>query len=52
MWLWIVLGIIVAIGFVAFTGAPYVPSKRGDVRRALTELYELGKGAQKRDHGS
>ena len=43
MWLWIVLGIIVAIGFVAFTGAPYVPSKRRDVRRAFAELYTLGK---------
>ncbi len=41
MWLWIAFGIIFAVGFVAFTGAPYVPSKRRDVRRALTELYPL-----------
>ena len=42
MWLWMILGLIVAIGFVAFTGAPYVPSKRSDLRRAFTELYPLG----------
>lgn len=41
MWLWIILGLIVAVGFVALTGAPYVPSKRRDVRRAFTELYPL-----------
>ena len=42
MWLWIVLGSIVAVGFAAFTGAPYVPSKRRDVARAFSELYPLG----------
>ena len=42
MWLWIVLAAIISVGFVAFTGAPYVPSKRADVRRAFTELYRLG----------
>lgn len=30
-----------SVGFVAFTGAPYVPSKRRDVRVAFTELYKL-----------
>lgn len=39
--LWILAAIAIAVGFVAFTGAPYVPSKRRDVRRALTELYPL-----------
>lgn len=43
MWFWIVFGIVIAIGFVAFTGAPYVPSKRGDVRQAFHELYPIGK---------
>lgn len=41
MWLWVVLGLIVLVGFVAFTGAPYVPSKRRDVERAFSELYPL-----------
>lgn len=33
---------VLAVGFVAFTGAPYVPSKRRDIRRAFTDLYPLG----------
>lgn len=41
IWLVVICCIVVGIGFVAFTGAPYVPSKRRDVRRALTELYPL-----------
>lgn len=41
MWLWILFAGIVLVGFVAFTGAPYVPSKRSDLRRAFTELYPL-----------
>ena len=41
MWLWVVTGIVVSVGFVAFTGAPYVPSKRRDIVRAFTELYPL-----------
>ncbi len=42
IWLIAVALIVISVGFVAFTGAPYVPSKRRDVQRALTELYELG----------
>ncbi|HJP80842.1 MAG TPA: class I SAM-dependent methyltransferase [Candidatus Saccharimonadales bacterium] len=39
--LWI-LGLIVLIfGVVVFRGAPYVPSRRKDVRRAFEELYPL-----------
>ena len=41
MWLWVVTVIVVLVGFVAFTGAPYVPSKRRDVARAFEELYKL-----------
>lgn len=40
-WYWILLGVICFFGFMAFTGAPYVPSKPKDVKRALTELYPL-----------
>ena len=43
MWLLIASGIILFFGFMAFTGAPYVPSKRRDVRQALSDLYRLDK---------
>lgn len=39
MWLWIALGIVVSIGFVAFLGAPYVPSKRKDIDRDIHRSY-------------
>ena len=39
VWLWIILALVVIVGFVAFTGAPYVPSKVRDIRRAFDELY-------------
>lgn len=29
------------VGFVAFTGAPYVPSRRKDLEKAFIELYPL-----------
>lgn len=41
MWLTIACILVVFVGFTAFLGAPYVPSKRRDVERALTELYKL-----------
>jgi len=41
MWLLIAAGIVFFVGFVAFTGAPYVPSRRADVIRVFTELYPL-----------
>ena len=41
MWLLLVLGVVVLLGFTAFTGAPYVPSKRSDLARAFDELYLL-----------
>jgi len=41
MWLLIVAGIVFLVGFVAFTGAPYVPSRRADIHRVFTELYPL-----------
>ena len=52
MWLWVVSAIVIAVGFVAFTGAPYVPSKRSDLRRAFTELYPLGSDDMLVDIGS
>lgn len=38
---WIVLLIVLLFGFTAFFGAPYVPSKTNDLKRAFTELYPL-----------
>ena len=42
MVIWIIVAIALFVGFVALTGAPYVPSKPTDIRRAFTELYPLG----------
>lgn len=33
--------IIIVFGLIVFRGAPYVPSRRRDVRRAFKELYPL-----------
>jgi hypothetical protein cdivTM_09943 len=33
--------VVTMFGFVAFTGAPYVPSRRRDLQRAFNELYQL-----------
>jgi SAM-dependent methyltransferase len=40
--LWFLAAIVLLFGFVVFWGAPYVPSHRGDVRKAFDELYMLG----------
>jgi hypothetical protein len=40
---WIVAVIALLFGFVVFWGAPYVPSKKSDLKRALDELYPLQK---------
>ena len=39
---WALLVIILLFCVTALTGAPYVPSHRRDVQRALTQLYSLG----------
>lgn len=41
MWPLVFAGIVFLVGFVAFTGAPYVPSRRTDVKRLFTELHPL-----------
>ncbi len=40
--IWALSFIVVVFGFVVFFGAPYVPSKKSDLRRAFDELYPLG----------
>lgn len=52
MWLIAVAALIVFVGFVAFTGAPYVPSKRRDLTRAFSELYPLSSADVLVDIGS
>ena len=41
MWLYIVGGIVVLLGFSVFFGAPYVPSRRRDITRMFDTLYPL-----------
>ena len=38
-----VAAVVLLFGFVAFTGAPYVPSRRRDLQKAFDELYRLKK---------
>lgn len=44
--------LVVIFGFVVFFGAPYVPSKRRELERALDELYPIGKDDVLVDVGS
>lgn len=44
--------IIATFGFVVMVGAPYVPTKRGELKTALTKLYKLGKDDTLVDMGS
>ena len=41
MWLYIIGGIVVLLGFSVFFGAPYVPSRRRDIKRMFDTLYPL-----------
>lgn len=44
--------VAIALGFVVFFGAPYVPSKRRELERALDELYPVGEADVLVDVGS
>lgn len=50
--LYVILGVVVIFGVVAFRGAPYVPSHPAQVRKAFTELYALNKKDVVLDAGS
>lgn len=53
IWLWSVLIVLVLLfGWTALIGAPYVPSRKRNVRVALTELYRLKKNDLLADLGS
>ncbi|QQG50648.1 MAG: class I SAM-dependent methyltransferase [Candidatus Saccharibacteria bacterium] len=49
---WIFAAIVLAFGFVVFWGAPYVPSKRKELKAAFSELYPLKKDDVVIDIGS
>lgn len=44
--------LVLAMGFVVFFGAPYVPSKRRELEQALDMLYKVGKDDVLVDVGS
>jgi SAM-dependent methyltransferase len=41
-WIWPLLALFLLFGLVVFRGAPYVPSKKGNLKEAFTDLYPLG----------
>jgi hypothetical protein len=42
-WMWPIAAFILIFGFVVFRGAPYVPSKKNDIKKAFDELYPINK---------
>lgn len=48
---WLAL-VLIVFGFVVFRGAPYVPSRRFALRRALSDTYPLGENDLLVDLGS
>lgn len=50
--LWVSGLFVLAFGFVAFFGAPYVPTRKKEVDQAFDELYKLGKKDTLVDVGS
>ncbi len=52
-WLfWLFVAIVLSFGFVVFFGAPYVPSKKRDLKKAFDDLYPLTKSDLLVDIGS
>lgn len=49
---WLFAAVVLLFGFVAFFGAPYVPSLRKEVRAAFEDLYEIGPKDVVADMGS
>lgn len=39
---WLILGLLALFGFVAFFGAPYVPTLNAELKQAFTKLYAVG----------
>lgn len=51
-WFYIVGGIVALLGFSVFVGAPYVPSRRRDLKNMFNELYPLSSSDTVIDVGS
>lgn len=52
VWFTIILIVVIGYGYVVFFGAPYIPAKRGDVKKAFDELYKLSEKDTLLDLGS
>lgn len=52
IFIWIIAGIALLFGFVVFWGAPYVPTRRQQVKQAFDELYKVKPGDVVVDVGS
>lgn len=53
LWIfWLAAALILLFGFVVFFGAPYVPSKKRELKHAFDELYALGPSDTLVDIGS
>lgn len=50
--IWLLCLVVFLFGFAVFFGAPYVPSKKGDLEQALTDLYPIGPSDTLVDIGS
>ncbi|MDO5481323.1 MAG: hypothetical protein Q4F60_03205 [Candidatus Saccharibacteria bacterium] len=51
-WFYIFVGIVLLAGFTVFTGAPFVPSRKKEIRLAFSKLYKMGKNDLLIDLGS
>lgn len=51
-WFYVVVGVVLLAGFTVFTGAPYVPSRKKEIRLAFSELYKMGENDLLVDLGS
>ena len=52
IWVYIIGTAFLLIGFSAFFGAPYVPTRRRDLRRMFDSLFPIGEGDVLLDIGS
>ncbi len=52
IWVYVLGTLLILFGFTVFFGAPYVPSRRKDVKRMFDELYPLAKTDLLIDMGS
>ena len=51
-WFYVLVGVALLAGFTVFTGAPYVPSRKKEIRLAFSKLYQMTKNDLLVDLGS